>query len=94
MYKTHYLSNNPVKIGEFKNYSNRLNHLKNINKKAYFCKKFDLGKNNLKATWKIISNLIKRKTKAQTTPQRIVRNNKTYTGNDGIADQFNKHFVN
>ena len=94
MYKTHYLSNNPVKIREFKNYSNRLNHLKNINKKAYFCKKFDLCKNNLKATWKIIGNLIKRKTKAQTTPQRIVRNNKIYSGNDDIADQFNKHFVN
>ena len=89
-----YLSNNPVKIGEFKNYSIRLNHLKNINKKAYFCKKIDLCKNNLKATWKIIGNLIKRKTKAQTTPQRIVRNNNTCTGNDDIADQFNKHFVN
>ena len=60
------------KFCEFKNYSNRLNHLKNINKKAYFCKKFDLCKNNLKATWKIIGNLIKRKTKAWTTPQRIV----------------------
>ena len=94
MYKTHYLSNNPVKIGEFKSYSNRLNHLKNINKKAYFFKKFDLCKNNLKATWKIIGNLIKRKTKPQTTPQRIVRNNKIYTSNDDIADQFNKHFVN
>ena len=73
MYKTHYLSNDPVKIGELKNYSNRLNHLKNINKKAYFCKKFALCKNNLKATWKIIANLIKRKTKGQTTPQRIGR---------------------
>ena len=78
MYKTHYLSNDPVKICEFKKYSNRLNHLKNINKKAYFCKKFDLCKNNLKATWKIIGNLIKRKTKGQTSPQRIVRNNKTF----------------
>ena len=94
MYKTHYLSKDPGKIGEFKNYSNRLNYLKNTSKKAYFCKKFDLCKNNLKATWKIIGNLIKRKTKGQTTPQRIVRNNKTYTGNDDIADQFNKHFVN
>ena len=94
MYKTHYLSNDPVKIGEFKNYPNRQNHLKNINKKAYFCKKFDLCKNKLKATWKIIGNLIKRKTKGQTTPQKIVRNNKTYTGNDDIAYQFNKHFVN
>ena len=75
MYKTHYLSDNPVKIREFKNYSNRLNHLKNINKKGYFCKKIDLCKNNVKATSKIIGNLIKRETKAQTTPQRIVGNN-------------------
>ena len=43
---------------------------------------------------KIIGNLIKRKTKAQTTPQRIVKNNKIYSGNDDIADQFKKHFVN
>ena len=70
-----------------------MNHLKNINKKAYFCKKIDLCKNSLKATWNIIGNLIKKRTKGQTTPQRIVRNNKTYTGNDDIADQFNKHFV-
>ena len=56
MYKTHCLSKDPGKIGEFKNYSNRLNHLKNTSKKAYFCKKFDLCKNNLKATCKIIGN--------------------------------------
>ena len=31
---------------------------------------------------------------ALSIPQRIVRNNKTYTSNDDIADQFNKHFVN
>ena len=94
MFKIHYLLNNPVKIREFKNYSNRLNHLKNISKKAYFCKKIDLSKNNLKAAWKIIGSPIKRKTKGQNTPQRIVRNNRTYTCNDDIANQFNKHFVN
>ena len=44
--------------------------------------------------WKLIGTLIKRKTKGQTTPLRIVRNNKTYINNDDIADQFNKHFVN
>ena len=55
---------------------------------------FDLCKNNLKATWKLIGTLIKRKTKGQVTPLRIVRNNKTYTSNDDIADQFNKHFIN
>ena len=38
--------------------------------------------------------LIKRKTKSQTTPLRIARNNKIYTNNEDIADQFNKHFIN
>ena len=94
MYKTHFLSKDPVKVNEFKKYSNRLNYLKSISKKAYFCKHFDLCKGNLKATWKLIGTLIKRKTKGQTTPLRIVRNKKTYTNNDDIADQFNKHFIN
>ena len=94
MYETHFLSRNPAKVTEFKKYSNRLNYLKNISKKAYFCKHFDLCKGNLKATWKLIGTLIKRKAKGQATPLRIVRNNKTYTNNDDIADQFNKHFIN
>ena len=37
---------------------------------------------------------IKTKTKRQTTPLRIVRNNKIYTNKEDIADQFNKHFIN
>ena len=94
MYKTHFLSGNPAKVTEFKKYSNRLNYLQNISKKAYFCKHFDLCKGNLKATWKLIGTLIKKKAKGQTIPLRIVRNNKTYTNNDDIADQFNKHFIN
>ena len=94
MYKTHFLSRDPSKVCEFKKYSNRLNYLKNISKKTYFCKHFDLCKGNLKATWKLIGTLIKRKTKAQSTPLRIVRNNKAYTNNADIADQFNKHFIN
>ena len=94
MYKTHFLSNDPAKIAEFKKYSNNLNQLKNISKKTYFCRHFDMCKSNLKATWKLIGTLIKRKTKSQTTPLRIARNNKIYTTNDDIADQFNKHFIN
>ena len=38
--------------------------------------------------------LIKRKTKSQTTPLRIARNNKIYTNNEDIVHQFNKHFTN
>ena len=50
-------------------------------------------KSKLKATLKLIGTLIKRKTKSQTTPLRIARNNKIYTNNDDTADQFNKHFI-
>ena len=94
MYTTHFLSNDPVKIAEFQKYSNKLNQLKNISKKTYFCMHSEMCKSNLKANWKLIGALIKRTTKSQTIPLRIARNNKIYTNNEDIADQFNKHFIN
>ena len=36
---------------------------KKSSKKVYYCKQFNLNRNNLKATWKLIGTLIKRKTK-------------------------------
>ena len=89
MYTTHFLSNDPVKIAEFKTYSNKLNQLKNVSKKTNFCRHFEMCQSNLKATWKLIGTLIKRKTKSQTIPLRITSN----TSNEDIADQFNKHFI-
>ena len=52
------------------------------------------SKLNLKATCKLNGTLIKRKTKSQTTPQKIVRNNNIYISTEDIANQFNKHFIN
>ena len=89
MYTTHFLSNDPVKIAEFKTYSNKLNQLKNVSKKTNFCRHFEMCQSNLKATWKLIGTLTKRKTKSQTIPLRITSN----TNNEDIADQFNKHFI-
>ena len=66
MYRTHFLSNNlppPQKKAEYKKYSKKLNHLKTVSKKVYYCKQFNLHRNNLKATWKLIGTLIKWKTK-------------------------------
>ena len=50
-------------------------------------------KDNLKDTWKLIGTLIKRKRKGQSCPSRIIRNNKIYTKQLDIAEQFNHHFV-
>ena len=54
MYRTNFLSNNAKKKAGYKKYANKLNHLKNVGKKVYYCKQFNLHRNNLKATWKLI----------------------------------------
>ena len=92
MYTTYFLSHDPIKIVESKKYSNKLNQNKNISKKTYFCMHFEICKSNLKATWKLIGTLIKRKTESQSIPLRIDRNNKI--NNEDIADHFNKHVIN
>ena len=89
LYKTHFLSNNPIKVTEYKKYANKLNWLKNICKKNYFSQHFDLCKNNLKASWKLIGMLVKRNSKGQTHISKIKRNNSAYTNKAEIADQFN-----
>ena len=95
MYTTYFLSHDPIKIVELKKYSNKLNQNKNISKKTYFCMHFEMCKSNLKATWKLIGTLIKRKTESQSIPLRIDRNKQDiYTNNEDIADQFNKHGPN
>lgn len=66
MYKTHYLSKNPIKIDKYKKYCNSLNKLKTISKSQYYQKQFELSKNNLKYIWQLLGSLINRKTKKTT----------------------------
>lgn len=94
LYLTHFLSKNKNKISTYKVYSNLLNKTKTKAKNEYYSKQFQLNKNNLKTTWKLIGTLIKRKSKSQSFPSRIIRNNKVYTNHSDIAEQFNQHFIN
>jgi hypothetical protein len=74
MYNTHFLSKIPDKIQKFKTYANKLNKLKSISKVNYYTGQFEKNKSNLKKTWKLIGTLIKRKTKGQLYPTKIIRN--------------------
>ena len=94
MYKTHFLSNDPLKIQHYKIYANKLNKLKTTSKIRYYADQFTRCKNNLKATWKLIGTLIKRKTKGQSYPCKLIRNDTTYYDKKDIANQFNEHIVN
>ena len=94
MYRTHFYSNDTSKVTQYKRYANKLNRIKSISKLRYYNNQFDKCKNNLKATWKIIGTLIKRKSKRHLKQTRIIRNDVTYTNEYDIANQFNQHFVN
>ena len=80
MYKSHFFSNNSMKIREYKQYSNLLNIMKAKAKDKYYNQYFQLYKENLKETWKLIGIIIKRKAKVQSDySSRIIRNSKVYT---------------
>ena len=93
MYYTHFLSNENNKIKQYKIYSNKLNKIKITNKRNYYNAQFTKCKNNLKATWKIIGTLIKRKSKGMQYPAKLIKNNCSYTNKRDIANQLNQHFV-
>jgi hypothetical protein len=94
MFYTHFHSNKISKVSQYKLYANKLNYITMLSKRQYYLNNFDKCKNNLKTTWKLIGILIKRKTKSQPYPSKLVINNKVYTEEIDIANQFNQHFVN
>ena len=63
-------------------------------KDKYYNQYFQLYKENLKETWRLIGTLIKRKAKVQSNySSRIIRNSKVYTNELDVANQFNQHFT-
>ena len=94
MYKSHFCSKNLMKIKEYKQYSNLLDKMKAKAKDKYYNQYFQLYRENLKETWKLIGTIIKRKAKVQSNySSRIIRNTKIYTNEFDIANQFNQHFT-
>ena len=61
MYKSHIFSKTPMKVKEYKQYSNLLNKMKAKAKEKYYNQCFQLHKENPKETWKLIGAIIKRK---------------------------------
>lgn len=59
MFKTHFLSNDISKVDEYRIYSTKLNKFKSQSKTLYCCKHFNLSKNNMNLTRKLIGTLIR-----------------------------------
>ena len=61
LFSTHFLSNDPNKVSEYKKYNNKLNKIKEASKTNYFKTQFEMYSDNLKTTWKLIGTIINRK---------------------------------
>ena len=78
----------------YKAFNNKLNKIKQIAKQNYFSNQFNINKDNIKMTWKLIGMIINRKQKANTVINKLLYNNKCYTDKLSICDQLNAYFIN
>ena len=85
LFKSHFLSNDPDKISQYKAFNNKLNRIKLQVKKNYFDSQFAINKGNLKATWKLIDMIINRGTKKKTLISKLLYNNKSFTDQSSIC---------
>ena len=85
LFKTHFFSGDPLKIKYYKAYNNKLTKIKDLAKQKYFKEQFEINKDNMKTTWKMIDLLINRKRKKSPTISKIVYNNKCYTSKLSIC---------
>ena len=87
------LNGKPEDIKRYKNYRNKLSHIKEQSKKNYFQKILTDSKHNLKLLWKTINDITKFKNKQQESIKEIVNDeNKTITDPVEMANTFNTYF--
>lgn len=79
---------------KYKNYRNKLNHLIRVAKRTYYHNRIDCSKSDLKATWKIINELLNNKRKHSKLPTVFQENGTPIENPIDISDKFNKFFVN
>ena len=89
------LINSPNKQRElrYKIYKNKLTHLIRNAKRTYYENRFEIAKNDMKLTWRLVNEVInKRKTK-QSLPSAFMSEGKMITDHFEIANRFCKYFT-
>ena len=80
LFQTHFWSTDPRKQQEYKTYSNKLNKIIIAARKSYLAEQFELNRDNIKSTWKLIGLLIDR------------RKNNSQLDKQSICNQLNNYF--
>ena len=78
----------------YKTYKNKLTKILKRCEREHYSNKLNEHKNNTKAVWKILNNIINKRTKPQPKPHYFTQNNAKICGKENIANGFNDFFTN
>lgn len=78
----------------YKDFRNKLNHLLRIAKRLYYERKLEETKSDIKATWKILNEIINKKHRKTKTNSKFIIDNKEISDPIEIADRFCDYFTN
>lgn len=88
LYKQYLSDSSSKKKALYKEYRNKLNHSLRIAKRLYYGKKLNESKNNLRVTWRVLSDLInKRKPKVKSN-HNLKQKIRKYLTQSAIANKF------
>ena len=82
-------------LSMYKKYRNKLSHLKELSKRNYYKKRFEIENKNMANTWKLINELTNKHITKETDKniEQIETNGKKYKDPKLICEILNKHFV-
>ena len=94
LYKRYLGNPTPQKEERYKKYKNKLTHSLRIAKRLYYEEKLESTKSNIKRTWKILNEILNRKTKPVKLPSVFKYDNRETSNADEIANGFCEYFTN
>ena len=95
LYKQFLKNKTVASESKYKNYKNKLTNIKRSWKKQYFSKLINNHRNDVKGTWKILNQLIRKKNNTNMYPDTFRKDDGSLVkGNKSIANNFNDFFVN
>ena len=88
--------NNPTTQNEFlyKCYKNKLNHSLRVAKRRYYRNKIEEAKSNIKSTWRLLNEILNKKSPKQNLPSVFKSGNQEFFDPAQIAEQLCKYFTN
>jgi len=77
----------------FKSYNRILRNSINLAKKNFYCRQFQLFRNDIRKTWETINNIMNRSKKINEYPEQFHSDGKSVADKTVIAEEFNKYFI-